>query len=237
MTAGRSQIGWFWLENPRVRLATARIVPELTGTVSASVQMMLKSPHLCHSFHWFTPSFNKQLLSNYYMSGTLLGTGNTMVNKTWFLTLMMSHHCSPRVRLYDHIVTDCSKSDKKTKERNVIVIPDLGYCTSNPLLSPEQMLVSASADAVAGTCETSSFRSSSLLIWCSWALISPLLLKPTMPTKVWLSTICIKYNSAACCSRRSLSAYVPKRKKGNNIWLVNKSMIKLPNKQRSLLIF
>lgn len=173
-------------------MATARIVPELTGTVSTSVQMMLKSPRLGHSFQLFTPSFNRQLLSNYDMSGTLLGTGNTMVNKTWFLTLMMIHHCSPIVRLYDHIVTDEPKLGKKKNERNVIVIPDLGFCTSNPLLSPEHMLVPVSADTVAGRCETSSFRSSSLLIWCSWALISPLLLKLTMPTKVWLSTTCIK---------------------------------------------
>lgn len=42
----------------------------IAETVSESVQMMLKSPNLGHCFHAFMHSFNKQLLSNDYMSGT-----------------------------------------------------------------------------------------------------------------------------------------------------------------------
>lgn len=117
-------------------MATARIVPELTGTVSTSVQMMLKSPRLGHSFQLFTPSFNRQLLSNYDMSGTLLGTGNTMVNKTWFLTLMMIHHCSLIVRLYDHIVTDEPKLGKKKEWKECNSDPRLGVLYLKSPLKP-----------------------------------------------------------------------------------------------------
>ena len=149
---------------------------------------------------WSLYSFIYSFLQQIFLK-QLLHALYSVVRKSWSLTLKIIHHYFPILETHDHIVTDCPKSEAtsdtkwgkgKWWERKVMVRLGVLYCTSNPFFSPEQTLVSASADTVAGRYETSSFRSSSLLIWCSWALIVPLLLKLAMPTKVWISTICIK---------------------------------------------
>lgn len=69
---------------------------------------------------------------------------------------------------YEHTVTDCPKSgatqmQNEGKKSDGDLRLRVLYCTSNPFLSPEQMLVSASADTVAGRHETSNLGVSSLL--------------------------------------------------------------------------
>lgn len=102
------------------------------------------------------------------MSGTWLGTCDTIVNKTWFLTLKIIHHYSPIVAAVMSTLTDCPKSgatqmQNEGKKSDGDLRLRVLYCTSNPFLSPEQMLVSASADTVAGRHETSNLGASSLL--------------------------------------------------------------------------
>lgn len=127
----------------------------------------------------------------------LLGAGDSAMRKLWFLILNLIHYYFP---IFDTVTTlqQISPNQKQyqiwSERKESDGDPSLRelYCTSNPFFSPEQTLVSASADTVTGRYDTSNFRSSSLLIWCSWALISPLLWKLAMPTKVWISAICIK---------------------------------------------